>query len=289
MRRENNVNDIDGDVDGDGEGYETHTLRIPEVTRLQEAYVRKVLDTLSDLGNVIYEISNESHGGSTDWQYHMIRLIKHHEHGKLPQHPVWMSYQWDGIAGPGSDADLLRSPADAVSPSRGTKDVYRSDPPPADGTRVVISDTDHLWGIGGTADWVWKSFLRGLHPIFMDPYKASPHHGENDVDPRFDGLRLAMGQTRAFADRVDLLAMAPSGPLSSTGYCLANPGREYLVYRPDGASPVRVELAGGTYRVEWFSTGTGESLPADTMTAQDGWRDFPVPFTGPAILYLASA
>ena len=28
--------------------------------------------------------------------------------------------------------------------------------------------------------------------------------------------------------------MAPRGDLASTGYCLANPGKEYLVYIPEG-------------------------------------------------------
>jgi hypothetical protein len=33
-----------------------------------------------------------------------------------------------------------------------------------------------------------------------------------------------------------LLAMTPRGELSSTGYALADPGREYLVLRPAGAA-----------------------------------------------------
>ncbi len=41
-------NGTDGDLNDDNEGRETHTLRNPNVTRLQEAYVRKVIDTLND-------------------------------------------------------------------------------------------------------------------------------------------------------------------------------------------------------------------------------------------------
>ena len=33
-----------------------------------------------------------------------------------------------------------------------------------------MTQADHLWGIGGNRAWVWKSFTRGLNPIFMDPY-----------------------------------------------------------------------------------------------------------------------
>jgi hypothetical protein len=36
---------------------------------------------------------------------------------------------------------------------------YDSDSPPADGTKVIIADTDHIWGIGRNREWVW-SYLR---------------------------------------------------------------------------------------------------------------------------------
>jgi hypothetical protein len=54
FHRANNVNEIDGDLNGDGEGYETHELRVPEITRIQEAFVRQVVDIVNDLDNVIH-------------------------------------------------------------------------------------------------------------------------------------------------------------------------------------------------------------------------------------------
>ena len=36
--------------------------------------------------------------------------------------------------------------------------------------QIIVNDTDHVYGIGGDRIWAWKSFMRGLHPIFMDPY-----------------------------------------------------------------------------------------------------------------------
>ncbi len=83
----NNVNGINGDLDGDGEGTEVHTLQVPAITALQEVYVRKVIDTLNDLDNVLYEISNENHANSEGWQYYMITFIKSYEAGKSKQHP----------------------------------------------------------------------------------------------------------------------------------------------------------------------------------------------------------
>jgi hypothetical protein len=39
-----------------------------------------------------------------------------------------------------------------------------------------------------------------------------------------------MGSTLTYANRMILVDMTPQPSLSSTGYCLANPGAEYLVY-----------------------------------------------------------
>src|SRR5690606_29247875 len=87
----NNINGVNGDPNGDDSGEETHELAVPAVTALQEAYVRKVIDTVNDLDNVLYEISNESHGDSHSWQYHLIDLIHAYESTKPKQHPVGMT------------------------------------------------------------------------------------------------------------------------------------------------------------------------------------------------------
>ncbi|GAJ07589.1 unnamed protein product, partial [marine sediment metagenome] len=92
----NNINGIDGDMNKDGKGTEIHTLANKAVTALQEAYVRKVVDTVNGFDNVLYEISNENHPPSTRWQYHIIRFIKNYEKKKPQQHPVGMTFQYRG-------------------------------------------------------------------------------------------------------------------------------------------------------------------------------------------------
>ena len=72
-------------------------------------------------------------------------------------------------------------------------------------------------------------------------------------DPGYVASRQAMGQTRSFAELVNLAAMTPSGALSSTDYCLAAPGAEYLVYQPESRAEFSVELKAGTYPCEWFA------------------------------------
>ena len=276
----NNVQGIDGDTNGDGKGLEVHTLANPAVTARQEAYVRKVIDTVNDLDNVLYEISNENHPASTRWQYHMIDFIHRYERGKPRQHPVGMTFQFRG----GSNRTLFDGPADWISPN--PEGGYRDNPPAADGRKVILSDTDHLWGIGGNRAWVWKSFMRGLNPILMDPYDGKVLAERSDA--RWDPIRRAMGQTRRVASRVGLAAMTPQLDLASTHYCLANPPSEYLVYLPDGGT-VSVDLseAKGELDVAWFDPRRDAWIPAGT-TRGGARRQFSAPFEGDGLLHVVA-
>jgi hypothetical protein len=276
----NNINGIDGDQNKDGKGLEIHTLSNKAVTTLQEAYVRKVIDTVNDLDNVLYEISNENHPPSTEWQYHMIRYIKNYEKTKPKQHPVGMTFQYHG----GKNQTLFESPADWVSPN--PEGGYRDNPPAADGRKVVLSDTDHLWGIGGNQAWVWKSFLRGHNPLFMDPYDGVVLGKK--FDPQWDPIRRSLGYTRRYAERMGLAAMKPRNDLASTKYCLANPGTEYLVYDPSADdAAVTVNLKAAKYKYEWFNPDSGKAESTGTIEAKGGKQTFHAPFKGDAVLYLA--
>lgn len=287
FHKDNNTNGIDGDPNGDGHGIETHTLKIPAVTRLQEAYVRQVIDTVGDLDNVLYEIANESGNYSTEWQYHLIRYIREQEKAKAKRHPVGMTFQWAGNAKQkGTNKLLFDSPADWISPNPGAAGGhdYRTNPLPADGKKVILADTDHLWGIGGNADWAWKSFLRGHNPIFMDPYD---NRVLGKVAPtRWESLRASLGQTRRLAERVDLAALTPSEKISSTTYCLANPGSEYVVYQPGkGKFTVDLTKATGTFTAVWLDPTTGQAMPGQEVEG-GAVRGFTPPREAPAVLHL---
>ena len=181
---------------------------------------------------------------------------------------------------------LFDSPADWVSPNPDAPGGYnyRTNPPPADGRKVVLSDTDHLWGIGGNPDWVWKSFLRGHNPLFMDPYdnrvlgKVQPHSWEP--------VRAALGHARRLAERLDLAAMAPREDLASTRYCLAQPGRQYVVYLPEGGEvDADVSAATGPLAVEWIEPVAGARRDGEPV-AGGRRRRLRSPLPGPAVLFL---
>ena len=276
----NNVSGINGDANGDGKGLETHELANKAVTAVQEAYVRKAIDTVNDLDNVLYEISNENHPPSTKWQYHIIRFIKRYEKTKPKQHPVGMTFQYRG----GRNRTLFESPADWVSPN--AVGGYRDNPPVAKGDKVVLSDTDHLWGIGGNQAWVWKTFLRGHNPLFMDPYDGVVL--SKRFDRKWEPIRRSLGYTLRYARRMNLAAMTPQNKLASTRYCLANPGTEYLVYLPSGGEvTVALSAAKGTLAVEWFNPSTGKARKP-TRIEGGARRTLTAPFKGDAVLYIAA-
>ncbi len=273
---DNNINGINGDANGDGKGLEVHELAVDAVTDIQKAYIRKLIDTLNSFDNVLYEISNENHGESTQWQYAMIRYIKEYEKSKPTQHPVGMTYQFRG----GTNENLFDSPADWVSPN--PQGGYRDNPPADNHGKVVITDTDHLWGIGGDQAWVWKSFTRGLNPIFMDPYDGVVL-GEK-LTASYEPIRKSMGYALNFANRMDLNHCEPS----SEGYCLANPGKQYLAFQPKKGEPIKLNLEPGNYRYEWFNPATGKTVSKGKTRAKKTETTIKNPINGEAVLYIYS-
>jgi len=309
----------------------------PAVLQIQEAYVRRVVDTLHDLPNVLWEVANESSGDgsvtdefaaflgmakapswgdSTAWQYSIIDLVKAHEAAQgYDPHPIGMTMQFPVAKQTEVNAPLLGSGAEWISPGYDDEifaggghpmapgsppSRWYADPPIADGAKVVISDTDHYAPGQGDALWAWKSFLRGHHPILMDfgliaglePAAGPP--AETGVPPfdHYEPARWAMGDTRRYAERVDLIEMRPRRDLASTGYALARPGSEYLVLEPEGdGHAFTVDLLAGAYQVEWFAVGTRETRAAGVLDVEsDGTVDFSSPFpSGPAVLYLAAS
>jgi hypothetical protein len=152
----------------------------PRVQALQEAYVRKVVDTLHDLPNLLWEVANESSGGgtidpafaqalgqngtpewgdSTQWQYWVIDLVRRRESELgYDRHPIGMTMQFpvpeqtrvndplfDSHAewiSPGYDDEIFTGGGHPMAPGS-PQSRWLENPPVADGRKVVISDIDH--------------------------------------------------------------------------------------------------------------------------------------------------
>ena len=293
----NNVNGVD-----DGGGTNSMTMPAPNaITNYQDAYVQKVIDTVNDLPNVLWEISEESPGSSW-WNAHMVSLIHTYEAGKPYQHPV-------GLAAAASDAAMYDSNADWVAP------VARISPTSSCGSgtpacKVNINDSDHsyfgMWNDSAQVNrnYVWENFANGDSVMFMDPYVIywtsgnrnlcqSPSNGVcSGPDSRWNNMRDNLGYTLTYANRMDLAKMTPQGNLSSTGYCLADnvaTGAEYLVYAPNGGTfTVNLSVTTRVLNVEWFDPSSGTTTSGGNVSG-GSTISFTPPFSGDAVLYLVDA
>ena len=290
----NNVNGVD-----DGGGTSSMTLSNAAITGYQDAYVRKVIDTLNDLPNVLWEPSEEAPASSAAWNDHMISLIHTYEAAKPLKHPVGYAM----LTG-GSDATLFASAAEWVAPSAKFPSANNQG-------KVVIDDSDHSYfGIWNDStqvnrNYVWENFTNGVSVLFMDPYEIywncggtcsrnlcpSPVNGVcSGVDPRWDNLRNNLGYTRTYGAKMDLAHMTPQGGRASTGYALANlaaVGAEFLIYAPNGGSfTVNLSNTTATLAVEWLNPATGAITSAGTIAGGSASQSFTPPFSGDAVLYL---
>jgi hypothetical protein len=239
MAAGNNVNGIDGDPRRTGSGAATQTLAIPEVTALQDAYMRQVVETVGGLDHILYEITNEplTNPATSAWQRAMVGRLR------AIQAARWGEGRPIGVTG-GTRPDpatilaqLLESGSDWISPTG--DEFWHASPPEADGRRVSLLDTDHVFGVGGDALWMWKAFCRGHNLLAMDSFTGQGLPGLLlETPPALtavqDSGRLGLQDILRAAARVGMQGMAPRGPESSTGYLLADPGRAWIMLAPEG-------------------------------------------------------
>jgi hypothetical protein len=274
----------------------------PHGLYVQRLLVKKLVDTLNDFDNIIFEVMNEaSFPQSSQWQKKIVIYAKQYEKQKAKQH------LWGITAGRhNANPSLISGPHDWWSPDTSKVEGYdyRKGGPASYTAKPVIVDSDHFGKglykaseISKGIDLVWKTFTRGNHPILMECYDdnwAGPEFGcNNEINHVFDPIRKALGHTRAYAARfTDLSITKPSEIICSTRYCMVNPGEDYIIYLPmhqekrhasrllSGikklakmlgyeesqfkAKSFTVNLKKGRYKLEWFDP-CDESLSVDSI------------------------
>ncbi len=154
-------------------------------------------------------------------------------------------------------------------------------------------------GVAGQVAWVWENFLHGNGVAFMDPYTmpwpvrnlctGAPQDGDpglcatNGLDPQWNQIRSAIGDTITYAKKINLVNMTPQDSLSTSGFCLANPGSQYLVFSTSDSFTLTTEA--GTYTYEWFNPATDAVVQTGTVTVGSS-QGFTAPFSGAAVLWL---
>lgn len=293
----NNINGID---DGGTDG--SVIMKSPnEITDVQDVYVEKVINTLKDMPNVLWIVSQEAPKNSVWWNKHMIAFIRSYEADKPFQHPIGLGVLEDmkDEVIINSDADWI-APASRISPA---KTIGSGNP----ARKVNINDSDHSYfGIWNDSpqvnrNYFWINFTQGNQTIFMDPYilyyprenRNLPRSPKNGIgsgpDLRWENVRKTMGNVRNYAEKMNLAAMTPHENLSSTGHVLANlspNNTELLIYSPSGGS-FSVNLSGfdRQFIVEWMNPATGAITPGPRVRGGKVTTFTPA-FEGDAVLYL---
>jgi hypothetical protein len=303
----NNINAIDDGYRGDSPetAVNSVTMTAPNaITDVQDAYVKKTIDTLNDLPNVLWIVSEEAPMRSTWWNDHLISLVRACEKEMQFQHPIGYA----GLENP-PDSILYNSDADWVAPSARispTRSCGSGNP----ACKVNVNDSDHsyfgMWNETPqqNRNYAWENFTTGNQVLFMDPYLVYyPRQNRNlclsvvngigsRPDPRWENFRNNLGYILRISRKLDLANITPESPLCSTRFCLAQTppvGAEYLIYAPSGGA-FTVDLSAmpksRTLAVEWFNPATGTTLPGKRIPAGSSSQSFIPPFGGDAVLYL---
>jgi len=105
--------------------------------------------------------------------------------------------------------------------------------------------------------------------------------------PEHSLIRQHMGYTRSFAQRINLENMTPHGELSTTRYCLANEGDEYLVYFPESdVAKIDMRQSQGEYIVEWFIPLMNRKVMGPRTVKGGSYLTIQPPTSLDALLYL---
>ena len=167
----NNINGISDGYTSGASGTQSMTMTsVNSITVIQDAYVEKVIDTLNDLPNVLWIVSEEAPASSIWWHQHHIAHIKSYEASKPFRHPVGF-----GALVNAPDTILTNSDADWIAPTARVSPASScgSGNPPC---KVNINDSDHsyfgMWNDNAqqNRNYAWENFLRGNQVVFMDPY-----------------------------------------------------------------------------------------------------------------------
>ncbi len=293
FNKANNVNGIHVDYDNDGRGIEFFYTEDETIYKLQREYVRKVIDTVNHLDNVIYEIANELY--APQWQREMIRYVKGYEKTEPKQHLVLMSSGGRMPGGQGKHGAwkqmakdvLVESGADCFAVAGGwNSGRYREKNPPVDHSgKPAFVDMDHVAPGSDDVGFVWSAFTRGYHfNLYDKPFESPDSEG-----PNWQRARCDVGKTVEYAGRIDLVHMSPRDDLSSTTFCLAKPGCEYIVYQPGSSSfTISALEPGEQYYYEWYDTQRHRVAETGRAKASGPVMQF-TPANGGMVLYLKRA
>lgn len=143
---------------------------------------------------------------------------------------------------------------------------------------VINVEFGYEWGPGGSADKTysvvqspkevarraWEICTTGAFCAYYYTYTAWDVVRPNDSPPGYGYFK----NLRTFFEGTQYWLMNSSDNLvTSSGYCLANPGKEYIVFH-NAATSFKLTISGaaGSLTAEWFEPYSGARVSAGTLT-----------------------
>ena len=246
----------------------------------QDDFIRNVLDAINGYDNWYFETQNEGGVFYDAWVRHVIRLVKNYEAGKPKRHLVAHEPYFGGYD-PFTHMDVDVHSRVIWGTTKRHEVVHAKVLAAYRNKRAmpVFYDSDGgSWRAPGRQEELrrnlWAVFTAGGHAQFI--------YSRGDI-PK---LRSYIKHLSEFMDTIGWTDMEPADRLTSRGYCLARPGREYVVYLPEhGDMTLDLSKARGAFRSTWFNPRTGALLDGPTVQA-DGKLEFTAPFDEDSVLLL---
>jgi hypothetical protein len=118
----------------------------------------------------------------------------------------------------------------------------------------------------------------------MNGNSSSGFSGSMSLGDRKQNRHDVVKRVWDFFETIPFYRMSPHQDLTSSGFCLAEPGRLYLVYLPSGGS-VDIKVTGGPYKVEWINAANpSERQSGGTTSNGSGLK---APNSGDWLVYLS--
>lgn len=291
---DNNVNEIPrlprGNTDArrDNAFYDLSNERL---LHYQSAYVERFVAELAPFWNVMFEICNEYcdedfNPGPADWEEYWIRFVRArcdsivfvNNLGRNTDPPgtpdrYWESdlrdmISWHTIWPHEAFDRFVRFYDKGVALCHGEQAFDWAD----------NTATPRMMTARELRMVAWGAFLGGGHLVWDEP---NPTHPD-------DPLRATRELARFLDEtRFDFIRARPDPARVRDGWCMASPGRECVVYLPEGGDAV-IELSDFTAPVAmWFDPETGTSVAADAPErAGSGWFRFPARSDNDAVVHV---
>ncbi len=257
----NNLNSIGNLVSN-----EAYTLKHPELLKVQDEMVRKIVAELAQFDNLYFEVCNEPYfGGVTmEWQRHIVQTIVDAEKGGPHRHLISMN-----IA---NEKAEIRDPDPAVS----IFNFHYATPPVTVGMNYALNKVigENETGFRGKEDVLYRSeaweFMLAGGGLYnnLDYSFTAAHPNGAFLDFKSPGggspsLRYQLQLLKRFIESFDFIHMAPNkgiivGSKDLRVEVLAEPGKQVAAYLfGTKQTELHLDLPAGNYRVFWLHPVSG--------------------------------